>query len=89
MFFQFEVVYNHDYKLRFDYHRFLYNLSPMSADLSMSIESSARTVCSLSYNKDFVPPLMNSETAILSGMMHSCQRNTLLFNLVARTFDPF
>ena len=24
-----------------------------------------------------------------SGMMHSCQRNTLLFNLVARTFDPF
>ena len=41
-FFQLEVVYNHDYKLRFNYRRFLSNCSLLSADLSVNIKISIR-----------------------------------------------
>ena len=39
-FFQLEVGYNHDYKLRFNYRRFLSNCSLLSADLSVNIKIS-------------------------------------------------
>ena len=43
LFFQLEVVYNHEYKLHFDYRRFLYNRSLLS-NLSVIIRILVRKV---------------------------------------------
>lgn len=42
LFFQPEVVYNHDYKLHFVYCRFLCNCSLLNADLSVNIKNSGK-----------------------------------------------